>query len=178
MLYATPHLKPSEMPALTGVSIDRLKDWRRVGLFDDDDEAGSLIGTQQENGRWLYSISDAVVLATMNALRNTGLDRVTLLDFSRRMERGVQKALGFDVSGAGLFAVFWLDDWLEQDSGFSGLLTDNPRDVHTVESSTTFLFDLALIAQHTLPDDLLLALAPVRQTYNDQTSEFGGGADG
>ena len=178
MLYAQPSMKPGEMPALTGISTDRLKDWHRVGVFDDG-EGGSLIGSKQETGRWLYSMSDAVVLATMHSMRNTRLDRKTLLSFARQVERGIQKALGFNVpGGAGLFAVFWFEDWMDVEAGFDCKLTDNPRDIHTVESTTAFLFDLGFIAQHTLPDALILALSPVQQAYNARFAELAGDADG
>ncbi|WP_421906770.1 hypothetical protein [Mameliella sp.] len=174
MLYAEPHLKPSEMPLLTGMSVDRLKDWRRVGVFDDG-EGGSTIGSQQANGRWLYSMSDAVVLATMDALRNTRLDRATLLSFAKRMQPGIQKALGFDIEGAGLFAVFWLEDYEDRETGFDGYLTDNPREIHTVESTASFLFDLQLIAQQCLPLELHAALLSVRQKHNERASRLEGG---
>tara|TARA_R110000851_G_scaffold159249_2_gene302504 strand:+ start:235 stop:819 length:585 start_codon:yes stop_codon:yes gene_type:complete len=174
-LYAEPKLKPAEIERITGVSNSLLRDWRHVGVFNDGD-GGSIIGAQQPTGRWLYSMSDAVVLSTMNSLRNTGLDRVTLLNFSVQMEKGIQKALGFNVPGAGLFAIFWLDT-LDVDGGFSGFLTDNPREIHSVESTTSFLFDLVLIAQNTLPDGLIEALIPVRQLYNKRAAEFDGGTN-
>ncbi len=171
MLYAEPHLKPADIERLTGVSNTLLRDWRHVGLFDDG-EGNSLIGTKQDNGRWLYSMSDAVKLATMQSLRNTGLERITLLSFARQIEHGIQKTLGFNIPGTGTFAVFWLDDWQNADSGFACQLTDNPRDVHTVESTTAFLFDLTLIAQHSLPNDLYVALAPFCQDFNSRIREF------
>ena len=177
MKLATPYLKPGEMPFLTRTSTDRIKDMRRVGVFDDG-EGGSLVGTQQENGRWLYSMSDAFVLATMQSLRNTGLDRITLLNFALQMKPGIMNALGFDVAGAGSFAVFWLDDWQEQDSKYACLLTDNPRDVHTVESTATLLFDLLLIAQNGFPNAFYSALSDFREGYNQGAAEFDGGANG
>ncbi|MCH4541524.1 MerR family transcriptional regulator [Ochrobactrum sp. A-1] len=53
-------ISPSEVEARTGLSPDVLRDWRRRGLLQ--------LGTQQDNGRWGYSVGDVAQLAVVNIL--------------------------------------------------------------------------------------------------------------
>lgn len=60
-------LTPSEISALTGVSPDVQRDWRRHGHM-------GAIGSQNVKGRWVYDYEDAYWLYVMRRLSLGGID--------------------------------------------------------------------------------------------------------
>lgn len=67
LFNSDPHLSPAKLAGITGVSADMQRDWRRRGYI-------SNLGTQSENGRWLYDWYDAWVLYLMRQMYEGGCE--------------------------------------------------------------------------------------------------------
>jgi hypothetical protein len=52
-VFDEPILPPGTVGRLTNINLDHIREWRRLGLLSD-------YGTQGQNGRWQYSVRDAV----------------------------------------------------------------------------------------------------------------------
>lgn len=59
-------LTPVEVESMTGVSPEVLRNWRTRGFMHS-------LGTQQPNGRWVYSASDAMTIWVMSQMASVGM---------------------------------------------------------------------------------------------------------
>lgn len=89
---------PSEVEKRTGLGVDILRDWRRRKILT--------AGTQQENGRWAYSVGDVAQLAIVNLLTKWRI----VSDLSDAFQVA-QQAVPF------IYAVISTDTWFKQRVG-------------------------------------------------------------
>lgn len=66
LFHSQPTLTPAALADVTGLSTDMQRDWRRRGYIK--------LGTQQDNGRWLYDWYDAFHIYLMRALYDGGCE--------------------------------------------------------------------------------------------------------
>lgn len=67
MSLSVPKYQPSEIEALTGFGPQQLREWRRLGFLEG-------FGKLDDNGRWKYSLREAIALAICSQMRGVGLD--------------------------------------------------------------------------------------------------------
>lgn len=104
MEYTKPLFTPREVWNLTGLTPETLRDYRHRGYIDG-------FGSEQPNGRWLYSLSDVVRLSITQIIRKSGFCFVSALDYSRFAEIALIDAVFggegvYKKEGAGLSIAF------------------------------------------------------------------------
>lgn len=81
-------LGPKDMHPLCGFDASMLKEWRRLELLEG-------IGKLQSNGRWKYSVREAVILAICNSLRLANLPGYVAIKVAKDIHDDVLKTAGF-----------------------------------------------------------------------------------
>ena len=66
LFQSQPTMTPAMLAEVTGLSTDMQRDWRRRGYIK--------LGTQQDNGRWLYDWYDAFHICLMRVLYDGGCE--------------------------------------------------------------------------------------------------------
>jgi hypothetical protein len=76
------------MQPLCGFDASMLKEWRRLELLEG-------IGKLEGNGRWKYSVREAVIIAICNSLRLANLPGYVAIKVAKDIQDDVLKTAGF-----------------------------------------------------------------------------------
>lgn len=162
MSIASEDLSPSQVAQLSGISVDKIRDWRRRGLIE---ELGSFAGN-----KWQYSLLDASVFACAAVLNQSGysLDRCLLI--ARMMRQPVYARLGQrSISEIALNKRFWIFSFTSEKKTPDFWLVENLEEIPEVPSSSFIVVDNDQLTQE-LPKTFLSAYQSALQAEADHDS--------
>ena len=81
-------LTPKDLEPLCGFHASMLKEWRRLDMLEG-------IGERHGNGRWQYTLREAVQLSICNSLRLAGLPGYIAIKVAQDIHDDALKAAGF-----------------------------------------------------------------------------------
>lgn len=156
-------LGPKDMQPLCGFDASMLKEWRRLELLEG-------IGNLEGNGRWKYSVREAVILAICNSLRLGNLPGNVAIKVAKDIQDDVLKTAGFyglRVQPDFKFLAIWNNEASGQHPQFAGSSTHFPWETyaandfeeiyHFIQAPAPIVVDLHKITK-AFPDALKAAM--------------------
>ena len=156
-------LGPKDMQPLCGFDASMLKEWRRLDLLEG-------IGKLESNGRWKYSVREAVMLAICNSLRLANLPGYVAIKVAKDIHDDVLKTADFygsNVEPDFKLLAIWNNEASGQNPQFQGFSQYPPWETYAaddfeeiyrfIQAPAPIVVDLHKIAK-AFPDALMAAM--------------------